>query len=744
MSQTQDAPGVREAPGAELLQRAAMAASLGQVDLRQALQSITDAAVSMTGAQYGAFFYSGEDAHGGRFDLYTLSGESASAFPDRVPLRHTAMFSPTFSGAQVVRSADVLSDPRYGANATSGMPGHHPGVRSYLAVPVTTPDARVIGALLFAHREPGRFDEGAEIAARAVAAHAGAAVDNARLLGQAHRARQEAEATAQRLQLLQDITALLSTAACTAEIVERVPDALTTALGCSGAHLLVLDAQAGALVGVHSSTSPTTSPTTSHHTPIRLPLGAPSPSTQAVLTAAPVSSGGAHLKSWAGLRDVDLSGVGTAHAVPLLDQARRPLGALTATWPEEHTLSAEVSDLLLAVGGQVAQALERTRLYDAQQEAQQKLTESLQALSMLARDLQSGLLPRRLPRLERVQVAVSYLPAVAAAEVGGDWFDVITGTDGCVTFVIGDVQGHNTTAAGLMGQLRTAVRAYVSEGHEPATALSRTNSLLLQLDTGLFATCCLLQLDQSSGEVRLALAGHPPPLLLSCTGAVSELEAACGIALGVSEDAVYEVARSHLRERSKVVLYTDGVVEAAPEGSEIGLAAVAQVLHSHRDASCEALTKAIVNGIPHRLTDDAALLVLDYTGPLVHHAEAGTTLSADLRAVADARRFLLQTLRAWGIDGDVSASAELIVSELVTNAITHTGSSPRLEISHLGDSGALRVAVSDGSTRHPATRDAGPDALGGRGMAIVEVLAERWGVSDQGEGKVVWAQLVLH
>ncbi|WP_369070408.1 SpoIIE family protein phosphatase [Kineococcus terrestris] len=739
MSAGEGVRAAREAPGAELLQLAAMAAGLGQMDLRRALRSVTDAGVSMTGAQYGAFFYSGEDAQGGRFDLYTVSGESAGAFPDRVPLRHTAMFSPTFSGAQVVRSPDVLRDPRYGANATAGLPAQHPGVRSYLAVPVTTPDARVIGAMLFAHREPGHFDEGAEIAARAVAAHAAAAVENARLLGQAHRARREAEDTAQRLQLLQDVTALLSTAASTAEIAARVPEALTDALGCTGAHLLLLDPDAGALAGVHSSVTPAGV----HRTPVRLPLSASSPSTHAVLTAAPVSSSGAHLRAWPGLRGVEMPGVEAAHAVPLLDRARRPLGALTATWSDAAVLDTGVTDLLAAVAGQVAQALERTRLYDAQQEAQQRLTESVEALSTLARDLQSGLLPRRLPELERVRVAVGYLPAVAAAEVGGDWFDVVPGTGEHVTFVIGDVQGHNTTAAGLMGQLRTAVRAYVSEGHDPATALARTNSVLLQLDTGLFATCCLVRLDQGSGEVVTALAGHPPPLLLGPGGEVTELDAPAGTALGVTDDAVYEVGRCQLTGRSRLVLYTDGVVEAAPEGSDLGLATVAHVLRTHRDASCEELVSAVTAAIPHRLTDDAALLVLDYSGPRVQHAEAGTALAADLRAVAEARRFLLRTLRSWGVDEDVTAGAELVVSELVTNAVTHTGSPPHLHLSHLGDTGHLRVAVSDGSTRHPAARAAGPDALGGRGLAIVEALAERWGVSDQGEGKVVWARLAL-
>ncbi|GAA4970223.1 hypothetical protein GCM10023225_10380 [Kineococcus glutinatus] len=713
-----------------------MATGLGRLELRQALQSITDAGVSMTGAQYGAFFYSDEDAEGGRFDVYTVSGADARSFPDRVPLRHTAMFVPTFSGARVVRSADVLADPRYGTGSTSGLPTHHPAVRSYLAVPVTTPDERIIGALLFGHREPDRFDEGSEVAARAVAAHAAAAVENTRLLGQAHRARQQAEDTAQRLQLLQDITALLSTAASTAQIVERVPPAVTTALDCAGVQLLLLDAAGTSLVGPLSPALP-------EHTRRawpRVPLEVSVPSTHAVLTGAPVRSVGAELDEWPGVRGVDRGGVQAVLAVPLLDRARRPLGVLSANWEDEHRIDPGVTDLVLAVAGQVGQALERTRLADAQQEAQRKLTESVKALSAVARDLQSGLLPRRLPELERVRVAVRYLPA-AAAEVGGDWYDVIESPDGRVTFVIGDVQGHNTTAAGLMGQLRTAVRAYVSEGHDPATALARTNSVLLQLDTGLFATCCLAQLDQATGELVVATAGHPPPLLLDRAGQVGELDVDAGVPLGIDEDAAYEPTRLLLTGHSRVLLHTDGVVESAPDGTERGLAAMRQILHERRADTCDAIADGVVAGIPHRLTDDAALLVLDYAGPSVQRTDAGTTLAPDLREVAEARLFLHRTLRAWGVDDDTTASAELITSELVTNAITHTGTPARLQLTRFGEGEHLRIAVGDGSTRHPTPREAGPDALGGRGLAIVDVLAESWGVRDEGDGKVVWAQL---
>jgi hypothetical protein len=286
-----------DAPGAELLELAAMAARLGTQDLRAALRSVTDAGVNLTGAEYGAFFYSGEDEQGGRLDLYVLSGAAAGAFPDEVPVRHTALFAPTFSGHGVVRVADVLTDPRYGGNRSVGIPPSHLVVRSYLAVPIVTPEGRVLGALLFGHRQADRFDDRAEVAAQAVAAHAATAAENARLLGAAHRARDQAEGTARRLELLQHITALLSNAASTAEITSRVPAAVTAALGCSGSHLMLVDDVHQELVGAPSAALPP-------HTRqafSRVPLTVRTPSTQAALTGSAVLAVGDELLRFEGL-----------------------------------------------------------------------------------------------------------------------------------------------------------------------------------------------------------------------------------------------------------------------------------------------------------------------------------------------------------------------------------------------------------------------------------------------------------
>ncbi len=636
----------------------------------------------------------------------------------------------------------MLSDPRYGGNASRGVPPEHAPVRSYLAVPVVTPDDRVLGALLFGHREPGRFGERSELAARAVAAHAASAAENARLYGAMRRAREEAERTAQRLALLQGVTSLLSTASSTAEIAARVPAALTRALSCVGASLYLLDPAAGALVGVPSPTLPPAARAALAH----LPLERATPPTEAVALRRPVVVARGGLAGYPALAHLDFGDTGTLVALPVLDRLRTPLGALVLRWQEDGVVAPgeeddELGMLLLAVAEQVGQALERSRLFDAEHEARAQLGRSVSALTDLARTLQSGLLPQRLPRLERVVTAVRYLPAVAGAEVGGDWYDVIA-TEGAATFVIGDVQGHSTTAAGLMGQLRTAVRAYVSEGHDPATALTRTNALLLQMDVELFATCCLVQLDQRSGEVVVATAGHPPPLLLTDDGRVAELGALPGLPLGIDEDGAYAMTTARLPARTRVLLYTDGVVESSAVDPDVGLDALRDAARDGHGLDAEGLADLVLSAIPHRLADDAALLLVDYAGPAEQRVEVATRLPADLQAVSRARRTTSATLQDWGLAGDAVDSALLVVSELVTNAVLHTGEPCELLLSRdPAQPSTVRVAVHDASTRHPSPRDAGDDALGGRGLAIVEALADDWGVTPQGEGKAVWADL---
>lgn len=173
-----------------------------ELDLERVVQAVTDAGVSLTGAQFGAFFYNVVDAKGESYTLYTLSGVPVSKFENFSMPRNTAVFAPTFSGESVVRSDDITADPRYGKNAPyKGMPQGHLPVRSYLAVPVTSRSGEVLGGLFFGHADPAVFGEAMERTLVTVAGQAATAIDNVKLFHAEQREleeRRRAEAELQR------------------------------------------------------------------------------------------------------------------------------------------------------------------------------------------------------------------------------------------------------------------------------------------------------------------------------------------------------------------------------------------------------------------------------------------------------------------------------------------------------------------------------------------------------------------
>lgn len=431
-------------------------------------------------------------------------------------------------------------------------------------------------------------------------------------------------------------------------------------------------------------------------------------------------------------------------AAPLLTPDGHALGTLCVFDVEPRELTAEQTAGLVDLADLVM------ALFDRQQRARREADRAGQVAraehaAEMARTLQEGLLPLTLPTSELVRTAARYLPAAGSAEIGGDWYDAVR-LDGRLVFAIGDVQGHNSRAAALMGQLRTAVRAYVSEGHCPAVALERTNQLLLGLDSDLFATCCLVELDERTGEVRVASAGHPPPLVLDTAGRVRALEVEPGPPLGVDPAAAFPALGLELPSRSRLVLYTDGVVEAPGRQLAEGTATLVATLRTWAASGCEDLADRVLAPVlsgrddPLQHEDDIALLVVDYAGPLASCREARLQLPGDARAAQAARAHLRATLDVWGLPG-LRDVGELVVSELVTNAVLHSGAPTLLTLRHDRATARLSVGVADGSSRHPAPRAADEDALGGRGMHIVEAVSERWWVAPRGGGKTVWAEL---
>ncbi|MFJ8728596.1 SpoIIE family protein phosphatase [Streptomyces bauhiniae] len=282
--------------------------------------------------------------------------------------------------------------------------------------------------------------------------------------------------------------------------------------------------------------------------------------------------------------------------LPLVASGRR-VGTCVLAYPEPHLFPAEERAVLTSLGGLIAQALERTLLYDAKHR--------------LAHGLQEALLPHSLSPPPGIEAAARYLPATRGMEIGGDFYDLVP-TRPQASAVIGDVQGHNVKAAALMGQIRTGVRAYSAVGQAPGEVMGSINRLLIDLGTELFASCLYLRLDPAHGRAVMARAGHPPPLLRRPDGRVRVLDLAGGPLLGIDAEAAYPTTEVTLAPGSVLALYTDGLVESPGVDIEDALTDLGALLSEAGDRPLEELADALVrHGTAGRdQVDDVAVLLL--------------------------------------------------------------------------------------------------------------------------------------
>lgn len=409
-----------------------------------------------------------------------------------------------------------------------------------------------------------------------------------------------------------------------------------------------------------------------------------------------------------------------------LSAGNRTAGACLIGWDTPHYFGADERALLTAAAGLAGQALMRARAFDAEHE--------------LVGMLQRQLLPRRLPRLPGAVAVARYLPSTAGLELGGDWYDVIPLPDNHVALVIGDVQGHSAGAATLMGQMRTALRAYAVEGHTPDVVVSHANRLLVDMESDLFATCCYVEVDLEQGSAWCVRAGHLPPVLRHPDGSTEITEAEGGPPLGVMAQADFPMSPLRLRPGTVVALTTDGLVESVEADIDEGMDRLARRLAAADPADLGLVADGLLGKAPR--SDDVALLLMRYEGMTLRPLRESWTVWRVPQAVGHARRFTRRTLRSWGVSENLDA-ALLVVSELVTNALVHTEGQVRLDLTLVGD--RLRLAVADASPRSPAKPNSiGWEATGGRGILLVEALSAAWGTLPVSGGKQVWAELGTH
>ncbi|MFI2435844.1 SpoIIE family protein phosphatase [Streptomyces sp. NPDC018693] len=355
--------------------------------------------------------------------------------------------------------------------------------------------------------------------------------------------------------------------------------------------------------------------------------------------------------------------------------------------------------------------------------------------------LQRRLLLYHRPAQPAAETAMRYLPADPQAGVGGDWFDVIPLSGARVALVVGDVVGHGINASATMGQLRSEIRTLADVDLPPDELLTHLDDLILEeIEEGIEAagevgaTCLYAVYDPVSRNCTLASAGHPAPAVVMPDGSVDFLRLAPGPPLGVG-GLPFEAIDVRLPEGSLLVLYTDGLVETHDRDIDTGMRELAHALAEPTpslDATCDHLISAL---LPEHPDDDVALLVAR-TKALGPAQVATWELPSAPVVVADARRRATDQLMTWGLQEAVPTT-ELIVSELVTNAIRYAEAPIQLRLIH---DTALICEVSDASSTAPHARRARALDEGGRGLFLVGQLADRWGTRHTPNGKTIWAE----
>jgi serine phosphatase RsbU (regulator of sigma subunit)/anti-sigma regulatory factor (Ser/Thr protein kinase) len=363
--------------------------------------------------------------------------------------------------------------------------------------------------------------------------------------------------------------------------------------------------------------------------------------------------------------------------------------------------------------------------------------------------LQRSLLPQRLSGRESVEVVSRYLPADSSAGVGGDWYDVIPLSGARVALVVGDVAGHGLHASATMGRLRTAVRALTDVDLPPDELLTLLDDMVTHLAASepvvidpdldtvstIVATCLYLVYDPIARTCTVASAGHLAPVVVGPGGGVDLIDLSPGPPLGVG-GLPFEATTLDLAEGSLLVLYTDGLLEACGRDVDAGLDVLRRSL-AGPPASLADTCRAILHTLlPVPPTDDVALLVAR-TRALDESHVATRDVPGDPAAVAGARAWASRRVADWGLR-ESSFIVELVVSELVTNAIRHGG--PPVQLRLIRDA-VLICEVSDGGNSSPHLRQAQTFDEGGRGLLLVAQLAQRWGTRHRAVGKTIWAEI---
>ncbi|MFB7527259.1 SpoIIE family protein phosphatase [Streptomyces sp. NPDC056178] len=379
-------------------------------------------------------------------------------------------------------------------------------------------------------------------------------------------------------------------------------------------------------------------------------------------------------------------------------------------------------------------------------EAAERLRASERRHRETAVTLQRSLLPQELEQPDDLRIAATYQPGGTDAAVGGDWYDVITLGAGRTALVIGDVMGRGVRAAAVMGQLRTAVRAYARLDLPPHEVLQLLDGLAAEIDASQIATCAYAVHDPNEGRLVYASAGHLPILVCHEDGTVHRAEDPTGPPLGTG-GWIHTSGTIALPPGSTAVLYTDGLVERRSEDIDEGVAALERALSGAKGSPqvvCDRLIRSL--GVTAEHDDDVAVLVVQHPARTGANAELFHNASLDLlggiEAAPRARAFATGVLTSWRFPVELCDLGVLAAGELVANSLKH--GTPPMRLGLRRTDRRLIIEVTDADDHLPRLRRADPADEAGRGISIVATIATHWGSRrTPGGGKAVWCEFAL-
>lgn len=589
------------------------------------------------------------------------------------------------------------------------------GPRSIMEVPLVA-RGRTLGAItLISTSSRWRFTEDDVPFVNSLAHRAALAIDNARLFEAEQEARRAAERAAARTRVMQDVTAALARALTPAEVAEVVLHRGVPAVGAESGVVALLNDEGDQLRILSSVGYREGSMRTWH----RFALDATVPLAEAVRTGLPViaTSMAEMAERYPPLRG---SLVEVDHAlvcIPLAVEGRS-IGGMSISFGEDRAVGPEDVELMTALAGQCAQAMERARLYETERR--------------IAETLQRSLLPQRLPAVDGLVMQARYLPAGRGEQVGGDWFDAIPLPDGRVGLAVGDVAGHGVRAASVMGQLRHALRAYAFEGASPAQVLDRLDRLVKASGDELMATVVYGVLSLATGELVYALAGHPPPLLVDGDLSVRYLDQARSVPLGAVDQSVFHEATATLGPGGTLLLYTDGVVDRRRVPMEESASRLERAAAERLDLDglCDRVLDVVFDG--EEPEDDVALLTVRLSptelGPV------RMRLPAEPAVLATLRRRLGSFLAEVGANEAQRYEVLVCASEAGANAIEHAYGleEATFEVQASYQGGQVELVVRDFGSWKEARR---PNR--GRGLVLIREFMDSVDVVRGSDGTTV-------